>query len=458
MRLLYALLFCLTFTAIYAQDPVVFIYDASGSMWANMGEVTKVEIAREVMVKTVDQVSTDRAIGLVVYGHRKKGDCQDVEEVVSIGKDQHSLVKSSISSIKPLGKTPLAASAEMTIDQLKSQNLKATIILLTDGVESCGGDLCAVIKKAKEAGVVFKLHIVGFDINPKEVGSLKCAAKEGDGKYFDAYDEDGLYEVMEEAVRETIDRRSGNFSVSLEKNGKGVDGWVRAYDDKTGKEVMGRRTYGDSAFLDLPTGDYILDLKPLEGSSLRSRKVKIQRETQDPRHEKYSFDAGKLNVTTTNNGEGWDASVKVYDMEKNWVDGSRTYGRTTDFELDPGQYLVEISILKVKGEGILRTKEIVIEPEKEINLNEEFGSGILKVGMSSGGDLVDAVVKVRSLEGKEVASGRTYTSEKSNPKTFYLSTGTYMVELKGLKTNSDKKESFKISIEKGAELEKMIKY
>jgi Ca-activated chloride channel family protein len=458
MHLLYSLLLVLIMTTIQAQDPVIFIYDASGSMWANMGEVTKVEIAREVMVKTVDHVSKDRAIGLVAYGHRHKGDCDDVEEVVPVDGDMHETVKSRIAGIDPLGKTPLAASAEVTIERLKTNGLKATIILLTDGVESCGGDLCDVVKKAREAGIVFKLHIVGFDIDPREIGPLKCAAEAGGGQYFDARDEEGLYAVMEEAVKQTLDRRSGNFSVSLTKNGEGVDGWVRVFDPASGEELMGRRTYGDSAYLDLPPGNYILDLKPLEGSSLRSRREEVTRSDTVSRHETYAFDAGSLLVTTTKNGEGWDASVKVKDRNGAWVDGARTYGRTTQLELDPGTYMVEIEVLKIEGEGVKRTSEIRIKPGEEVRLQEDFSSGVLKVGMSAGEELVDAIVKIKDLQGNEVASGRTYTSEQSNPKTFHLIQGRYKAEIKGLKSHNDKNEVLEVIIESGKEYVKMIRY
>ncbi|MEZ4685301.1 MAG: hypothetical protein R3B47_04320 [Bacteroidia bacterium] len=56
-------------------------------------------------------------------------------------------VKGHLQQIKPLGKTPLAASALMVIERLKTANEKATIILITDGIESCGGDLCEVVER-----------------------------------------------------------------------------------------------------------------------------------------------------------------------------------------------------------------------------------------------------------------------------------------------------------------------
>ena len=80
-----------------------------------------------------------------------------------------------------MGRTPLANTALKVIEDLKRKKGSATIILISDGVESCGGDLCEVVKEAKQAGVDFILHIVGFDLAESDRLALECAAKAGDG-------------------------------------------------------------------------------------------------------------------------------------------------------------------------------------------------------------------------------------------------------------------------------------
>ena len=65
-----------------AQDVMV-VYDASGSMWGQIDGVTKIEIAREVLGDLVNQWSADTNLGLVAYGHRREGDCGDIETVIA---------------------------------------------------------------------------------------------------------------------------------------------------------------------------------------------------------------------------------------------------------------------------------------------------------------------------------------------------------------------------------------
>ena len=75
------LLFFLIFTPIVTQakDSAVIVFDASGSMWGQIKGKTKIKIAREVMGTLVKDWNEDIELGLMAYGHRKKGDCNDIE-------------------------------------------------------------------------------------------------------------------------------------------------------------------------------------------------------------------------------------------------------------------------------------------------------------------------------------------------------------------------------------------
>src|SRR5690606_16164514 len=133
-----------------------------------------------------------------------------------------------LKKIKPLGKTPLAYSATLVIDKLRQSKMKSTIILITDGIESCDGNICDVIKAAKAEGIDFRLHIVGFGLKAGETEQLKCAAEAGDGKYFDAADAGNLTAALSEATNETVDALVDNFSVFVVKSGVPIDAMVQS--------------------------------------------------------------------------------------------------------------------------------------------------------------------------------------------------------------------------------------
>ena len=130
------------------QSPIIFIYDASGSMWGQIKGKAKVTIATEVLSKSVSQIPATQKVGLVAYGHRNKEDCQDVEFVVPTEIENRESIQETLKKIKPLGRTPLAYSAQLVIDKIAASNEKATIILVTNGLESCDGNICKVVQDA----------------------------------------------------------------------------------------------------------------------------------------------------------------------------------------------------------------------------------------------------------------------------------------------------------------------
>ncbi|NNC95581.1 MAG: VWA domain-containing protein, partial [Chitinophagales bacterium] len=271
--LLILICFCLFLTAQdekHESSALILIYDASGSMWGQIDGASKNEIASAVVTATVANLPQDQKIGLVAYGHRSKGDCKDVEFLAPTNNTDKSKISASLKAIKPLGKTPLAYSATLVIDKLKADKSKATIILLTDGIESCDGNLCEVVRKAKEAGIEFKLHIIGFGLEDGATESLLCAAKEGEGEYFDAADASSLGAMLQRATSATVDIPNGNFTVFAIKNGKPIDAYIRAFPKSRDEKEVAARTYADTAHIYLAPGEWDIEVKPLEQSDVKA--------------------------------------------------------------------------------------------------------------------------------------------------------------------------------------------
>lgn len=160
----------------------------------------------------------------MAYGHREKDNCDDVEWLIGLDNTSKEEVSRTVRGLNPTGKTPLARSALMALDRLKAQQQPATLILITDGIESCDGDLCQTIAEAKLSGIDFKLHIVGFGIREETTG-LQCAADAGGGQYFDASDAEKLSAALQKATQTTI-----NVTVNV------IDKALR-------KSMAGSRTY-----------------------------------------------------------------------------------------------------------------------------------------------------------------------------------------------------------------------
>ncbi|MBN1827379.1 MAG: VWA domain-containing protein [Candidatus Eisenbacteria bacterium] len=198
------LVFFLVAASVAAEEfpEVFFILDASGSMWGEAGEGTKIEAAREVLGRLVPELPAEVRVGFAAYGHREKKDCGDVEILMPPGSDDRTGLVTAVQAIHPLGMTPIAGSLRIVASSIEGRAAETTIVLVSDGKETCDADPCAVAADLKKAGARFVLHVVGFDVTDEEKGQLLCIAEAGGGRYFAAGDAEELLAALREVGEE----------------------------------------------------------------------------------------------------------------------------------------------------------------------------------------------------------------------------------------------------------------
>lgn len=189
-------------TETIAADKTMIVLDASGSMWGQIGGRSKIEIARETLGTVLKSVPAGTELGLMVYGHREKGSCSDIELAVPPGAGTGEAITSFVSGLNPKGKTPLTQSVEQAADILKYTEDKATVVLVTDGLETCEADPCALASALESKGVDFTTHVVGFGLTEEEGKQVACLAENTGGKYFQASDASQLVAALTATVAE----------------------------------------------------------------------------------------------------------------------------------------------------------------------------------------------------------------------------------------------------------------
>ncbi|MFQ6094235.1 MAG: VWA domain-containing protein, partial [bacterium] len=188
-----------------AAKNVELILDASNSMWGQIQGEPKISIAKSVLGQIIGELPEEMNVGLRVYGHRfglKDGRaCQDTELVVPIGPVDKGVLTDTVNKISPKGKTPLVYSVLQAIKDF--ENLESgTGILISDGIESCDGDVDAVRTALKDVGLDLQVHIVGFDIKEAEARKqLEAIAKSTGGVYLDAKDSEGLLSSLQQTLK-----------------------------------------------------------------------------------------------------------------------------------------------------------------------------------------------------------------------------------------------------------------
>jgi Ca-activated chloride channel family protein len=203
------LLFALVFLGSSASaDDAILVLDASGSMWGQIDGKSKVEIARDVIGELLDDLPADRRLGLVAYGHRREADCADIELVVPVGSDR-STIRNGVNKLNAKGRTPLSAAVQFAAKELSYEQRPATVILVSDGVETCNLDPCAIGRELEASGIDFTAHVIGFGLaNATESAGLRCLAEATGGQYISASDSAGLAAALAQTVAATEPARA----------------------------------------------------------------------------------------------------------------------------------------------------------------------------------------------------------------------------------------------------------
>lgn len=168
------------------EASVMLILDGSGSMWGQVDGVTKIEIAKQTLTAIIRDLPDSTRVGLILYGHRTKGDCDDVETAAPMGPVDKDALAARISAVNPKGKTPITRSIRRAVEEIRKEEAASTIVLVSDGEETCDPDPCEAARLLKESGVDFVIHVVGFDVTDEQRRQLECIAEATGGRYYAA--------------------------------------------------------------------------------------------------------------------------------------------------------------------------------------------------------------------------------------------------------------------------------
>lgn len=186
---------------------ILFIFDASQSMYGRWQSDIKFNIAKKLMSNLLDSLSTvqNLEVALRVYGHQKNfppQDCNDTRLEVPFGKNNFKEIKYVLKTLTPKGTTPIAFAMEQAGgDFPPCDNCRNIIILITDGLEECGGDPCAVSKALQMKGIVLKPFIIGIGRNFED--AFKCV-----GTFFDASSEKAFSQALTAVISQALNSTS----------------------------------------------------------------------------------------------------------------------------------------------------------------------------------------------------------------------------------------------------------
>lgn len=190
-----------------SQDPsLTVVLDSSGSMWGQIDGVNKVVIARNVLGQIARTYEGRLELGLVAYGHRESNSCEDVETLAEPGPYKATAFAKVVNSIKPKGSTPIAKSLEIAANAARFTSRKASLLLISDGLDNCSGDPCAVAKALEEKAGDLTIHVVAFDRKDQDsLKKLSCVATATGGVFSPATGEPELHAAVTAIFEKAIE-------------------------------------------------------------------------------------------------------------------------------------------------------------------------------------------------------------------------------------------------------------
>lgn len=244
------ILFLLSFFAIshsYAQDQeakktrILFIFDGSNSMNAQWEKGTKIKIAKRLLTQTLDSLKgiENIEVGLRMYGHQTRiipghQDCSDtkLEVPLASGNENIARIQSKIRGLEPKGTTPIARSLEYAAEDFPDcADCRNVIILISDGIEACDEDPCAVSRALREKGIKLQPFIIGLGLDTSYLSQFECI-----GEFMSAETEDSFQSVLNFVISQALNNTTAQIDL-LNTNGeaKETDVTMSIYNQKNNK-------------------------------------------------------------------------------------------------------------------------------------------------------------------------------------------------------------------------------
>jgi len=215
------------------------VVDASRSMWGQIDGEAKMTIAKNILQDVSYWFPEDLDLALRAYGSTSpsvNNNCADSALLVPFAEYNREPIRGAISGLRPTGQTPIAYALNQAAHDFGSLQSDRAVVLVTDGIESCGGDPVQAARDLSLQGIT--VHVIGFglgNVADEDAASLRAVASASGGRYVVA----GSAEELKVALAETV---ATSFSVYK------------------GSTEVATGSLGSPGQLFLPEGDYRVEL------------------------------------------------------------------------------------------------------------------------------------------------------------------------------------------------------
>ena len=171
----------------------------------------KVDVAKVQLGNSLKTYRPETSVGLRVYGHRisytndQVASCKDIELIAPVEPGYQGEIASWLLGYQALGMTPIASTLQQAVTDFTAGPLQMnSVVLISDGMETCGGDPCALVGQLEAQQVRFTLHVIGLNVDDPTRQQLNCAAQAGGGIYQDVRSSQELKTALDNVQQRVV--------------------------------------------------------------------------------------------------------------------------------------------------------------------------------------------------------------------------------------------------------------
>jgi Ca-activated chloride channel family protein len=372
----------------YAQSTqpltrILFVFDASFSMFGQWQSGMKMDLSKKLLTEFLDSIkdtpSTENLeLAFRAYGHqvplRPQRSCTDTKLEVPFGKNNYTAIKNRLKTIVPKGTTPIAYTLEQCANDFPeptSSSVRNIVILITDGIEECDGDPCAVSLALQKKGIVLKPFVIGIGLDQSYINSFGCI-----GKFYDASSETNFKNILNIVISQALNNTTTQVNLNdLIGRPTETDVNMTFYDESSGvirynyMHTINHKGVPDTIVID-PIGTYkmvVHTIPPVEKTGI---------ELVPGKHNIIAVDApqGYLNLKMAGSSDA-NKYVNCIIRKTNDMQTLHVQNFNTTEKLIVGKYDLEILTLprtKIEKVDIAQSKTTYIEiPQSgSVNINK----------------------------------------------------------------------------------------
>jgi Ca-activated chloride channel family protein len=226
----------------------------------------KMDIAKKMLSEFLDSIKgvPNLEIAFRCYGHqvplRPERSCTDTKLEVPFGPNNSVAIKNKLKNLVPKGTTPIAYTLEQCGGDFptpSSASVRNIIILITDGIEECDGDPCAVSLALQKKGIVLKPFVIGIGLDQSYLNSFGCI-----GKFYDASSESSFKNILSIVISQALNNTTAQVNLNdMIGRPSETDVAMTFYDEQTGiirynyMHTINNKGVPDTVIID-PIGTY----------------------------------------------------------------------------------------------------------------------------------------------------------------------------------------------------------